>query len=238
MAERSRGSYARHMYLNDANYYRLGYQLAAQEMNVECTLKPQRDSPIPRAMDILYGEFTWAETSSPGRGRARDTASRFLADAEATLAWYDEREKTKWWWPFPDKLTVPEQRLRRFLQRTVIPCLQLVIAASLRDLNPAKAEDWARRVRLTAVAEKVSYRGLYNLACFEAGAEEEETGVEGDGSVGRALDYLREALGEAPGNRAVELASWARKDPSLKRLQGTREFERLIDRFDPGRQHG
>ncbi len=237
MAERSRGSYARHMYLNDANYYRLGYQLAAQEMNVECTLKPQRDSAIPGAMDVLYGEFTRAETSFPGRGRARDTASRFLADAEATLARYDEREGAKGWWPFPDKLTVPEQRLRRFLQRTVIPCLQLVIAASLRDLNPAKAEDWARLVRLAAVAEEVSYRGLYNLACFEAGAEE-ETRVEGEGSAGRALDYLREALGEAPGNRAVELASWARKDPSLKRLQGTREFERLVDRFDPRRKRG
>ncbi|HEX5374964.1 MAG TPA: hypothetical protein VFW48_02290 [Solirubrobacterales bacterium] len=237
MTEQARDSGARPKYLNDANYYRLGYQLAAQEMNVECTLKPRRDSDVPRAVDVLYGEFSRAEASTAGRGRARDTASRFLADAEATLAWYDEREKTKWWWPFPDKLTVPERRLRRFLQRTVIPCLQLVIAASLRDREVEKAEEWAQPVRLTATAGEVSYRGLYNLACFEAGAEE-EIKVEGEGSAGRALDYLREALVEAPGNRAAELASWARKDPSLKPLQGTRGFEQLVDRFEPLRKVG
>ena len=236
MDERSRGPMGR-PYLNDANYYRLGYQLAAQEMNVECAVESRRDRGVLEAVNILYGEFSRIDSRSEhgrtgGRRRARATASEFLRDAETTLDWYAERESTNWWWPFPDKLTVPEQRLRRFLRRTVIPCRQLVIAATLRDQAPDEAEDWARPVRRRAAEGKVSYRGLYNLACFEAGAEEETDAEEEEGA-GPALDYLREALAEAPGDRAAELASWARKDPSLKRLQGTTEFEQLVDRFDP-----
>jgi hypothetical protein len=225
MAERVENPVAARPYLEDANYFRLGYQLAAQLMNVECTAKgEQKGKRTPISDDILFGESPRGVSPS-NLAQARKTARKMEKDADVLLAWYQWRGKAIRHKVF-GRLSRPEKRLQRFLLRTVKPCLQLVTAASLRDEEGAEAELIAKSLRAAAKEGKISYRALYNLACFEAGAEAEHERE-------RALEYLKQALQEAPRERRAELAAWARKDPSLATLQQRKELERLLERFAP-----
>ncbi len=66
---------------------------------------------------------------------------------------------------------------------------------------------------LARARELMANETAYNKACIEAIA----------GNTEAALDYLAEALAQAPGMRA-----WARRDPDLASLRGQARFEELV----------
>jgi len=215
-------------YLADANYYRLGYQLAAQLMHrEESGQKPPRRGP-EEGPEILYGR---ADTPSPKgpstyRVQAREQAEGFLADAATTLRWLGQRRAQRKPWQ-SNALKPTEERLEEFLMRTVEPTLQIIVAASLRSSDPKGAEDHVQTVRQRAARrgeQDVSYRVLYNLACYEAGKVEDDAPL-------AAVRYLREALRRAPANRRQELGRWATKDPSLETLRKRSDFKEVIGSF-------
>jgi len=238
MLERIPDPTAEHKYLRDANYYRLGYQLVAQLMHGGEEVHLKHEPAVKQASDILFGEW---ERRDPRRLNPQLQAKELLAEAEAVLEWYQQRRERRKMLRliFRDELTVKEERLERFLRRTVNPCLRIVIAASIRDRNPTEAETQIEPLRGQAdlmrgsAAEKagdLSYRSLYNLACYEAGAS---GGPHEDG----ALRYLAAALDQAPPNRRVELAKWAKKDPSLQPLaKKSVTFEELLSSVTRGRK--
>lgn len=210
-------------YLTDANYHRLGYQLAAQLMHRETAVR-KRESFFDTALDILYGE---REGLAPRGDAARRRAMEFAADAEAVVLRFRKQRETKRWLVLRGRLSPREERLEEFLCRTVLPCLTILIAASTRETDPREAERQIAPLRRRAETgetvghlEGVSYRTLYNLACYEAG--ERTAGVSR-----QAVAYLAAALEEAPGSRRQELGRWAVKDPSLAPLKGDPGFEEL-----------
>jgi hypothetical protein len=220
---------AKRGYLADPNYYRLGYQLAAQIMHRE-EIGEKRGALFEKVSDIMYGERKARESY---RSEAQSRAEEIAVDANAFLDWYDYRyRQTRRWGIFPRQPSKRKERLEQFLRRTVLPCLTIVIAASLRRGHPAEAEakiaPLRRRAEVTrATADKeepISYRSLYNLACYEAGA---------GNAAGReaALRYLAEALERAPGGRRQELGRWATKDPSLDPLREMPALEELLEPF-------
>lgn len=215
---------ARRKYLADPNYYRLGYQLAAQM--VHRGEGEQRRTPgFESHLDILYGDRApHADHVGP-----EEEAKRLIDDGEAVLRWFADRRKTRRWVLFRDKPTIREERLERFLRRTVIPCLKIVIAASLRSTYPDRSEEELTTLRNQADAkcreegegQDISYRVLYNLACYEAG--------EGESQKERVLRYLAAAIDRAPSSRRSELRKWAGKDPSFKHFHGDDEFKKLVN---------
>jgi hypothetical protein len=180
-------------HIADADYYRLGYQLAAQLLN---------RAAIPLAADV--------ETGAPQvvNDDPLAVAEQLLADARAVLAWYDARSASwmRWRRPAPQ-----EERLRTFLAETIVPCCALVAARRLYQLDrrgPALlfVADVLRRASRGAL----SYRAYYALACLEANT----------GAVAAALGHLLRALHDAPRNRRAELAQWAESDPAFQALRG------------------
>lgn len=214
-------------YLADANYHRLGYQLAAQLMHREET--GDRKEPLfEKAIEILYGE---RRRRTPYSADAKREATEFAADAEAAISHLRNKRETKRLGIFRIKLSPKEERLEEFLCRTVLPCLTILIAASLRRSDPAEAESRIAELRLRAKSgnatehlKSISYRALYNLACYEAGRVTED-------SHKKALTYLTAALEEAPGQRRRDLGRWAGKDPSLKALREDPAFRGLVEPY-------
>jgi hypothetical protein len=213
-------------YLTDANYFRLGYQLAAQLMHREKSGE-KKGGLFESADAILYGD---PKHPDPYRFDSRRQAERFLEEAENVLKGFRERRKKRRLLIFRPKLEVKEERLEHFLCRTVTPSLTILIAASIRPGNPAEAEAKVEPVRKRANLERdsnvekekaVSYRTLYNLGCYEAGQAE-------DRGRNAALRYLAAALDRAPGSRRRELGSWASKDPSLTPLEDDETFKELL----------
>jgi hypothetical protein len=211
-----------HEYLNDPDYYRLGYQLAAQLVNSMHDSAQQKRPVLISARDILFGETGHRDKDSRSRtprADAQQVAKPLLEEARSMRKWYKRREEAHWW-QFSERLAPKEKRLREFLLRTVEPCLKLVIAASLREESPSEAEQIVSPLRGDAKSESLSYRALYNLACYEAGRDDQK-------GRNRALVYLQLGIRQAPADRQLELVRWAKKDPSLGMLR-----EREPDRYD------
>lgn len=226
---RKTGPLVERPYLADANYHRLGYQLAAQLMHREVAQQKRRPI-IEEAFEILYSS---RDRQAPRGDNPQREAKKFAADAMAVIDHYQRKRNQKTWLVLPGKLTPKEERLEEFLRRTVLPCLEIVIAASLRPTDRAGAEAIVAplRERAKIVAggedhcrylEAISYRTLYNLACYETGGEDSEKG---------ALSYLAAALERAPGARRRELGKWAAKDPSLASLQESATFRELVEPY-------
>jgi hypothetical protein len=226
MPEQTPRPLAERKYLADANYYRLGYQLVAQlthQQEANQTHEPAVEKPL----DILYGEWVRGKSDQID---VEDRANQLLEEAEAVLATYARRRETRKWVIFRNSLTAKEERLEQFLRRTVNPCLTIVLAASIRLRSPAEAEAQIAPLRDranlsggpgTEEANELSYRSLYNLACYEAGSAEALP-------QNNALRYLAAALERAPVPRRVELARWAQMDPSLKSVADTAAFRELM----------
>jgi hypothetical protein len=215
--------------LLDPDYYRLRYQLAAQLMHrQEKTVG--WEPHYATALDILYGERLQTEKGHAGAD-AESEAQELIEDARTTLCFFEQQERTKRWGLFPVKLTIKQQRLRQFLLRTVVPCLEIVIAASRRrgERSGGEAELVPLRRAIEAQQEgpesrrTVSYRVLYNLACYEAGGRAPNRRA--------TMGYLAHALEEAPADRRHELGKWARKDPSFDALREDPAFDELLSRY-------
>lgn len=208
-------------YLLQPNYYRLSYQLSAQLLNSEHPAG-QRVHGGKKRFDpnsILYGR-TGPRGRSDNLTRARVEAERAMDEAEAVLQWLTSRERGLWRLLQP--LDHVESRLQTFLRRTVVPCLDLIVASSLRHEDWAEAEVRVAPLRDAAERGSLSYRALYNLACFEAGS---------DDTLVRALALLKRALREAPEGRQRELARWAAKDPAFGQMRKAKAFDEILDEY-------
>jgi hypothetical protein len=231
-ASKREGSTGIREHLRDPNYYRLGYQLAAQQIHARGSDHAEKKPELPIPAEILYDDLP-PERVLAGEGRPAatgDNARGFAEDLRYTAGHTRaeiEREKPPPWqfWRGPNQR---DARLSRFLDRTVIPCLELVIADALRaEGDVAAAESRAKPLRAEAdeLDGDLSYRALYNLACYEAGDKTDRE---------NAVRYLGRALRLAPADRQRELANWARQDPSLVHLHRREDFRELLDRFgDP-----
>jgi hypothetical protein len=219
-------------YLSDANYYRLGYQLAAQLLNRRLA---RRDEAPP---DDTARDPQGSDLPDP-----LDVARRVLADTRLMLAWFcDRSSRTKWrrW----NRIEPHEERLITFLAETVEPCTHLAAATALHERRETGDLEMAQQ-HVDAVMErardnKLSYRVYYSLACWQARLADPS---DAEGRLELALEYLDKSLSMAPRARAIALAEWAEKDPSLTGLRGGRlqpEFNELIGRFprpkEPPRQ--
>jgi hypothetical protein len=142
------------------------------------------------------------------------------------LTWYRGRPaKSPRWHIRANPLEPYEQRLKQFLERTVQPCLRLIVAAVTADESEAQ--------RLVAMVEgvardgEVSHRVHYALACWyarDAGRDDS------------AVEHLSTALANAPRDRSRELAEWSVRDPALADLRErqTAEFDAIVGKFRPG----
>jgi hypothetical protein len=220
-------------YLTDANYYRLAYQLAAQQINASLdTAGPSRQHVRfePAAEELLKDGL--------------NSALRLQKQATVVLDWYDKRERTaKGWWPWDSRKLAPgEQRLQHFLSTTVQPCAVVLVAGALLyrgDIEPA--ESFVTALRSREDASNLSYRVYYNLACYDVARgealERGDTELESDAPFERALAALRRALAGAHGRPRKELIRWAEKDPSLQPIRDddnfAAEFANLLERYRP-----
>ncbi len=223
-------------YRYDANYYRLKYQLATQLLHFELV----GEKPMTAA-EISPGE-TNAKMPSP-----TTAAQVALDESEAIVAELQPR-KVNW---FPGRrLNEGDKRLLKFMERTIVPCLKIVVAAAERKEHPKtppttpkeigeavkRQETWdpghvSRSDKRKPPEPKYSYRTIYNLACYYADKNEEDSN--------RAYRYLADALRLAPQGRGKELARWAWIDPSLKDIRdGEKEedFKKVVGpkEKDPG----
>jgi hypothetical protein len=212
-------------HLTEPHYYRLGYQLAAQYAN--WLLSPGSDEPQER----------------PGQAaaeRALEVAEQVSSEARSITDWYGWREENhRFWKPRgPSALLPKERRLRRFLEGTVTPSADLVRGGLLVTIfeDPVGAERLAEPIRArTPDEDDLSYRALYNLACYES-----TRGASGfswlDEPFTFALEDLALAFGRVDGLRRQELARWSLSDPALEPLRRAepRAFARLLARYGSG----
>jgi hypothetical protein len=185
-----RGPVRHRPHIVDADYYRLGYQLAAQLMNRAAApaadRRPRRSGAPPIVDDDPLA-----------------LARRLLDDAQIVLRWHHARHASwmRWRRPAPH-----EDRLRDFLAETIVPCCALIAARRLHQLDrPGEAQPLVDEVLERAARGQLSYRGYYALACLEAN----------DGAGADAIEYLGRALYKAPRARRAELAEWAQNDPAF-----------------------
>jgi hypothetical protein len=223
------------LYYYDANYHRLNYQYAAQLLHRE--LAPDfGKSPAagPKRRRTFLGLASGsAKVSGAGQDSlkadeellgqldlpsARRAADRARREAEEVCREFKDRRRrgkvTRWL-----RLSDGEKRLYEFLRRTVIPCLELVSAGAERqEKNDETAQDVVAPLLQKAKkgSEEISYRAIYNLACFEAGGT-------GSSQQAAAINYLRDAFRLVPGDRRDELAGWAWRDPSLDSIRTTQK---------------
>jgi hypothetical protein len=210
-------------YLTDPNYYRLGYQLAAQLLN--------RRVARQRIAEDEFSRFAQRREDPD----ALDVAEQVLADTQLILAWYcDRSQRARRWRFWIDQLEPHERRLMTFLTETVEPCTHLAAAAALRNCGGGGSERESQHVEAVLERErnnKLSYRAYYNLACWHA----IEAAKDPKGALYEAaLGYLYRALSEAHHERGFELVDWARKDPSLVELhrERKRQFGAIMKRFE------
>lgn len=195
----------RRPHIADADYYRLGYQLAAQLMNREAA--GQGDLPRPLGAPRLVAE------------EPLDVALQLLRDARAMLAWYDHRRRSRLRWRQP---AAQEDRMRTFLGETIEPSCALLAAHRLHQLErDDEAVPLVEHVLELARADRLSYRAYYALACLEANG--------GDGR--DAILYLSRALYKAPRVRRDELAEWALNDPAFAPVRAA--VEDIVAALDP-----
>jgi hypothetical protein len=236
-------------YLFDPNYYRLGYQLAAQRLNSAIQRstqmrtpnqsdKPDDDAQIPRV------EPQPAETRASGRDvarwrleraleLARDDGLELIARASETITSIANLPGRLSWMGLHPRPNAQQRRLRRFLIETVIPCSELVVAGAFAAMRmPGQAERHAAPVREQVKSSQASYRAAYNLACYELAAFDGEPSEE---STAWALEALRIALKEAPNARQRSaLIAWARDDPALEPMRTWKAFDKLLRGYEIG----
>lgn len=245
-------------YLSDPNFYRLHYQLAAQSLNDALLRRndtPPSETPHPaepsespphaesedRVAQLERESRELAEEAARvakelAGSKARNNIKVALSHAEdldaivsATIKRLHNvtREKTKW--RRFRTLTAQQLRLKRFLEETVQPCGELVVAGARAALgDPDRDKRLASRIRDSVLKGNLSYRVAYNLACYELAFLDKDTAEE---SWALALDALRVAFRDAPNQRQrTALVAWARKDPALKPISEFPDFEKLLQR--------
>lgn len=211
-------------YLAEPHYYRLGYQLAAQYANwlLEVNVPPEH-APTPDVAE-----------------RALEVAVQVANESRAMIDWYEERDRDhRWWNPRGAQALLPkEKRLLRFLVSTVEPSAELVRAGLLVAVfgDPEAAERHAAPVRQRAAEpDDLSYRALYNLACYEV-TRGRTAFVWGDDAFALALRHLAVAFKRTRGSPRTEIARWASTDPTLAPLRLTAPYaavlEGLIARYE------
>lgn len=189
----------------DADYYRLGYQLAAQLMNREAA--GQDALPRPLGAPRIAADDPLA------------VSMQLLRDARTMLAWLQRRERSRLRWRQP---TAQEDRLRTFLAATIEPSCALLAARRLHQLERHdEAAPLVEHALELARADELSYRAYYALACLEAN----------DGADHDAILYLSRALYKAPRARRDELAEWALQDPAFASVRAA--VEEIVAVLDP-----
>jgi len=216
-------------YLHEPNYYRLAYQLAAQQLNGAIAPWPREDNAV--VPDLLG--LTVEDALGP--------ALSLIQNSMRLLSWYDEREAAyRWWRPWGARSLAPkERRLRRFVAETVEPCAELLAAGAyvlLGDLE--QGELYAAGVRRLADQNAVSYRTFYNLACYDVALAVSPAGAEGaEQLLELGLRDLRAAVRRVHGRRRTELLRWAWRDPSLAPLRNipsfSADFEAIVGPYEP-----
>jgi tetratricopeptide (TPR) repeat protein len=182
-------------HIADADYYRLGYQLAAQLMNRAADSEATRDSRSRGGAPAIVDDDPLA------------VARRLRDDARTVLAWYEQRGRSALRWRRP---SAQEERLQMFLAQTVEPCCALLAARCLHRRGRAdEAQPLVDHVLELARAGTLSYRAYYALACLEANTGDPE----------QAIAFLSRALHDAPRRRRGELAEWASSDPAFERVR-------------------
>jgi hypothetical protein len=198
-------------FIEDPNYFRLAYQLAAMEVNAALDSKKR----------YSIGGREAAPDELLSRGEA--DAHVVIDQADQLLRLYaakkNHRRRVVRW--KHDRLSSREERLERFLLRTLRPSAALVLAGALRFQGKTEeADGWAASVRAQSENGGLAYRAYYNLACYHAAIDQ-----------GLALHDLREAILRAGGSRRAELIESARHDPSLAPLNDSNAFKELLDRY-------
>jgi|GEM_PF-4494853 len=182
-------------HIADADYYRLGYQLAAQLMNRAADAEAPRESRSRGGAPPIVN------------GDPLAVAVRLREDARTVLAWYEHRSRTPLWWRRP---SAQEERLETFLAQTIEPCCALLAARCLHERGrDDEAAPLVDHVLALAEAGELSYRAYYALACLQVNT--------GD-PVG-SVAFLSRALHDAPRRRRGELAQWASSDPAFERIR-------------------
>jgi hypothetical protein len=233
-------------YLDDPNYWRLSYQLAAQRLNAFLALGGnwaaeqmaqleeairQADS-VPESIVVVMGDLrAQVEEAERQRAAAARAASDLIAAAGDTIkrcAAAIERRGP----------SVGEQRLLRFLERTVRPCAEIVAAATeLHSGELKKADARVERVRKSENSVPLGYRVNYNFACYESDRagqfpEDRKDDLVRDEGLDRALVDLRRALRKAHGRPRAEIISRAKEDPALATVRDdpdrSERFETLL----------
>lgn len=196
---------ARRPQIADADYYRLGYQLAAQLMNRNAA--GQNAAPRPLGAPPIVADDPLA------------VALALVRDAQSMLAWYGRRRRMRLRWRRP---TAQEERMQTFLAATIEPSCALLAARCLHQLGrDDEAAALLDHVLALANAGELSYRAYYALACLEAN--------DGDGD--DAILYLGRALYEAPRARRDKLAEWALSDPAFASVR--KAVGALVATLDP-----
>jgi len=177
-------------YLLDVNYYRLRYQLAAQQLGDALEHRPAadeltaapvepagREDELRRTIADASARLERAEAGLPevawpdGARVAQHDAEDLSEVTAATIRTLKEAPRTR---PLlrRRKPNATQQRLLRFLEETVQPCSELVAAGALAALGePRKAEKYAAPIRASVLEDRPSprpsHRAAYNLACYE-----------------------------------------------------------------------
>jgi hypothetical protein len=207
-------------YLSNPHYYRLGYQLAAQYAN------------------WLLSERTTSSDEPQRAARAMDVAARVSREARTMIDTYERRRILHRRWKFwgPRKLQPTEKRLLRFLKETVEPSAELICAglyvAVFADYERAEMHAQPIRERAEDPNDDLSYRAIYNLACYETSRGKAEPEARQAAFV-KAISYLSLAFRRTHGRPREEIVRWANSDPALAPLKRTDEFKSLISRYAP-----
>jgi hypothetical protein len=244
--------------LSDPNFFRLRYQLAAQSLNDALLRKEDTPAETPpvepaeapppaeredRRAQLERESRELAEQVARVAAELADSGARagirvaqrhaeeLLAIVRTTIdAMHDvTRERTRW--RRSRTLTPQQLRLKRFLEKTVQPCSELIVGGARAALGEPDGDKGAASAIRDSVRKgdgDLSYRVAYNLACYELACLVEETAEE---SWALALDALRIAFRDAPNqHQRAALVAWARKDPALKAISAFPDFETLLHR--------
>lgn len=219
MSTPARRRTSKRSYLTTANYYRLAYQLAAQYANWLLEFLAAQDSYEAYERPLVSVQSDWPGITA---------AARLAHEARLTIRWFSYRESRRRLWRRKSTTLSPkEERLRRFLIGTVEPSAELVLAGMFLLTDRVQlAEDIAAPIQEAADRGELSYRALYNLACYEASRGEFR--YDDEDQFNLALEHLRQALRGARGRFRAELVRWSHTDPSLAPL---RDHERYGPRF-------
>jgi hypothetical protein len=211
-----------HPFLEEPNYYRMAYQLAVELIEprrvVRKTILVDEDGPTERDPTAREPD---PEPRDPDP-QATAIVRRLIDDANLMLRWYEERENHgigQFWKRLDDR----QKALRSFLEKTLLPCLEILRAEI--DPRPCDGVDAAlERRREEADARRLAYRPLYNLASHEAGKERCGSNQNEARSLPRAEKLLLEAISKAPTSRQAALLARAENDTALAALFESEEF--------------